>query len=510
MRVPDDRPAPSPVDRLRVVVVDDEPQIRELVSEALRREGYDVRAFADGHEALAAVEAAPPSLVLTDLKMPRMNGLELIRAVRERIPGVGSILITAYASTETAVQALRYGADDYLTKPFGLEDLRATVSRVLDARTLARHEREAVVRVREEASTLRRSAQRTEAALAEAQESLRLSRSDLERRVRDLELVHELAQLLARKDDLERMLETTAGVLSRRFDAHLARIELELPGGVHVAEHVGTIEPVQALAGMGQGLVRRASASASGIVRDLVLGFGRPLEGLAASVTVDGRFAGGITILRPSTNGHEEDEQLLRLVVPSLATAIEAELNRRRAQDAALGVALGMLDELESRGALFAGHATRVTRLASRMADTLGLSPRVKHAVETAARLHDVGEVGIPTSVLQRDGPLSDRERTLIRSHPVIGAKILAPFGEVASFVRHHHERPDGRGYPDGLSGAAIPLGAGILGVAEAFDAMTSSRPYRRSRSRQEALDEISALRGEQFAPEAVDALLAL
>jgi HD-GYP domain-containing protein (c-di-GMP phosphodiesterase class II) len=116
----------------------------------------------------------------------------------------------------------------------------------------------------------------------------------------------------------------------------------------------------------------------------------------------------------------------------------------------------------------------------------------------------------VPDSILQRAGPLNECERDIVRSHATIGARILAPFGEAAAFVRHHHERPDGSGYPDGIRGSEIPVGAGIIGVAEAFDAMTHARPYRSSRPRSEALDEIRAHAGRQFVPEAAEALLGM
>jgi HD-GYP domain-containing protein (c-di-GMP phosphodiesterase class II) len=118
--------------------------------------------------------------------------------------------------------------------------------------------------------------------------------------------------------------------------------------------------------------------------------------------------------------------------------------------------------------------------------------------------------VGVPDRVLARRGPLEPEELELVRQHAVLGARLLAPFGEAAAFVRHHHERPDGRGYPDGLKGHEIPVGAAIIGAAEAFDAMTHARPYRPSRSRREALEEVRALRGAQFDADVADALLAL
>jgi len=121
--------------------------------------------------------------------------------------------------------------------------------------------------------------------------------------------------------------------------------------------------------------------------------------------------------------------------------------------------------------------------------------------------LHDIGKVGVPESILCKDGPLTTEEWDVMRAHPMIGADIVAPMGFLAdtvALIRHHHERFDGSGYPDGLSGDAIPLTARIFAVADSFDAMTSDRPYRDSIGIERALDEIRSGAGTQFDPEVV------
>lgn len=492
-----------------ILVVDDEPQIRDILAAALRRDGYRVTSRANAKEALLDLQSGPPvELLVTDLKMPEMSGLELIQAAKRATPGIGSVLITAYASTETAVSALRGGADDYLMKPFGLEDLRRVVERVLSERRTDARDTEALHRVRSENETLRRARRDAEDALLTAQQDLKLSRRDLERRVRDLEFVTELTDLLA-CEDVDHVLQTAARITARRFHAHVTRIEVATADDVFEAEHREGDEPIALPQPLGALLLERARLDAAGVVCDDVLGQGRPLEGMAAALRIAGSPGGGIVLLRPLLPTRDaHDAALLAMIARSLKPSLEAEIVRRRAETNAVDVARRMLEAMEGRGLLRPGHANRVAHLTVAAGERLGLEPRRRRALETAARLHDIGEVGIPEELLSRAGPLNREEMEVVRSHASVGARLLEHLGEAATFVRHHHERPDGLGYPDGLREGQIPVGAALIGVAEAFDAMTHSRPYHATLTTSEARREILRLRGVQFLPDAVDALL--
>jgi CheY-like chemotaxis protein len=287
------RLASSDAEAPAVLVVDDEPEIRDLLSTIHRREGYAVETRADGAAALDAVRAARVDVLITDMKMPGITGLELIRQARGIRPELGSILITGYASTETAVTALRSGADDFVTKPFEVEDLRRVVGRVLSARRMVRQERDALDRARDEAETLRQKSRDARVALEHAQRDLHFSQRDLERRVKDLEFLRDLTGLLTKEEGLQRILETTARVLAARFQSVGTRIEVLLPDGSHVASHEQGASPARRLAALAPDLLARARASAKGVVRDVVLGLGQPMEILAAPLALGGSPPGG-------------------------------------------------------------------------------------------------------------------------------------------------------------------------------------------------------------------------
>jgi diguanylate cyclase (GGDEF)-like protein len=176
-------------------------------------------------------------------------------------------------------------------------------------------------------------------------------------------------------------------------------------------------------------------------------------------------------------------------------------------RDAIVGLATTLLERDRYTG----DHSEAVVKLTVRVAEARALNPDEVTRVETAALLHDVGKVGIPDSILHKDGPLDDNEWVLMKEHPVIGERILRAIpglGGVARIVRHEHERWDGDGYPDGISGDQIPIGSRIILACDAYHAMTSDRPYRKAMSHGEALKDLRKNAGTQFDPQVVEALL--
>jgi cyclic di-GMP phosphodiesterase len=158
-------------------------------------------------------------------------------------------------------------------------------------------------------------------------------------------------------------------------------------------------------------------------------------------------------------------------------------------------------------------HAERVAAYAMEIARCLGVSLTESPEFEFGFLLHDIGKVAIPDSILNKPGKLSDSERALMAQHPVIGAEIVGEIGflaEAAAVVRSHHERWDGRGYPDGLAGEDIPLAARVFAVADVLDALTSDRPYRPASPLSTAREMICAEAGRQFDPQVVEAFRAV
>jgi len=164
-----------------------------------------------------------------------------------------------------------------------------------------------------------------------------------------------------------------------------------------------------------------------------------------------------------------------------------------------------LAETIETKGDYMRGHARRVSFYAGVLAERVGLYGKEQELVRIAAFLHDLGKVGIPGELLLREGALDPNERKIMEQHPVIGARLVRPLllqSDLTLAIQHHHEWWDGTGYPDGLSGSDIPLTARIVSVADAFDAMSSDRPYRRALRREAVLSELRRFAGMQFDPQ--------
>ena len=321
---------------LSCLVVDDEPRLRRVLVQLLESDGFEVREAGTGVEALQEMETNPAPLVISDLRMPQMDGASLLRHLTQRWPDTAVVMVSAVADVDMAVKCLHLGALDYVSKPFNLEEVRARVDQAIQRRKMKL--------------------------------DLKAYREGLETKVRIAE----------------------------------RRIEEQFRGGVD-----------------------------------------------------------------------------------ALAQA------------------------LEEKDAYLRGHSLRVAEYAINIARRLGLDTETIETIERGGHLHDIGKIGVREEVLHKPDRLTREEYHHIMEHTIIGARILEPFMPdrklIIAIVRSHHERLDGKGLPDGVRAETLPLPVRIVSVADAFDAMTSKRPYRDALDRGRALEELRRQRGIQWDPAAVD-----
>jgi HD-GYP domain-containing protein (c-di-GMP phosphodiesterase class II) len=209
----------------------------------------------------------------------------------------------------------------------------------------------------------------------------------------------------------------------------------------------------------------------------------------------------------------DSDVQFLALLAGQAAVAIENANLYNSLQTSYLHTIIGLANALEARDASLSGHSTKVLTHAVQMGQKLGVSEQELDDIRNAAMLHDIGKIGIRDAILLKPGRLDDSEWKILRTHPEVGGRIIAPVRHLARcvpLILHHHERWDGTGYPSGLAGTEIPLGARIIAAADTFDAMTTLRPYRDAMGRDHAVRELRRVAGSQLDPDVVAVFLAL
>ena len=238
-----------------------------------------------------------------------------------------------------------------------------------------------------------------------------------------------------------------------------------------------------------------------------------PGSELAVPIIVDGRVWGVLNLEEIEVGAFDAGDATL---LEAVATQLGATLHRVRLYEqleGAFTTTLGVLSgAMQAKDAYTAEHEDGVADLSIRVAARLGVNPREQQTIRYAALVHDIGKIAVPTEILNKPGPLDDDEWAVMRRHTIIGADLLARipfFADVHPLVRSAHEHWDGGGYPDGLAGTLIPLGARVILACDALSAMTTDRPYRPRQSLDQALRELQTCSGSQFDPAVIDALIA-
>ena len=508
----------------RILVVDDEPGICQLLCELLTREGYEVESVGSGEDALARLAAADYQMVITDLRMPGMDGFALIEEIRKTRPDVAAIMITAYATIETAVQALRHGADDYVTKPFDNSELKKVVCRTLESQSLARQNKQLAEQLRQANDELSRQKRARSAAGDEPPASPEEAIRRLDRQVQHLRAAMHAAAAIMPILDLDRLLDACLQQINEKLHVQSSSIMLLDEHKTHLvvraATRAGAVGHRQRVGEHVAGWVAKYKEPL--LIDDIRASRHFPPSGfpqyqsqslISVPLILRGTLLGVLNATDrqalpgeppPPAQFTDDDVALLTTIAGQMAIAIDNALRHRKLQENILEAVSLLADSIDAREPTSMGHSQRVADHAAQLALALGLDQDVLSTLRSAGRLHDIGNIGICDSILGKPSRLTRQEMRYIQSHSVKGERILQSLGfldRIRRVVRHHHERWDGSGYPDGLKGEEIPFISRILLLADSWDAITSGRPYRAARPLTEALEELKRGAGKQFDP---------
>ena len=476
---------------MNLLLVDDNSSIVESLFQVLTEEGYQVVTASDGLEALEALQQQNFDLVLTDLNMPRMGGMDLVGEIRKMRNPPPVIIITAYATMETAINSVKLGVYDYLLKPFNMDHVLHAVSRALEKRRLE-------------------------------QENMQL---------KEMVVLYNASEAISSSLDISAIIDVLLDASFSQSQADLAVLYLldDDRQTLKITQHKCTGCADLECAEFIQSLAREVDASRLNSIFD---GQGSHVFSpgsskiapmlctpstehqfyslLSISLKANNRYIGILNLfsLTPEFTFSEKQSRALYILAAKGASAIENANLYENTQQYYLQTIKSFAHALEAKDQYTHGHSQQVTRYAEVLAKGLQLDPQRINLLLQAAMLHDIGKIGISESILNKPAKLTEEEYLIVKKHPTTGKHILAPITSLAAIVPvvyHHHERWDGAGYPDGLKGQEIPLLARILTVADAFDAMTSSRAYRQEMDSSRAFQELELYAGSQFDPELVE-----
>ncbi len=478
----------------RVLIVDDDPIVRDVLSNILGSVGgYGTDVAVDGLEGVEKVRTHEYDMVFTDLTMPRLNGMDLLRETKRINPSLSVVVITSFSTIESAINAMKEGARDFITKPFNINTVISVADKIVgEKRLLGRL-----------SSPL------------DSQATIGRLNTELFSNLHEIGMFHtittELDGMYSNKEIYEKIVEMTARLLVVK-EASFGIVE---NGSLKIECGLGVLQRHIPIDGSLFERVLQSGNYYIALPGEVNPHTGVPLASPFFSIPFimnDDAFA--VLSLSNKADGTAFTESEISL---ALAFAKKAAL---RIENNALyevfynnlvNTLKALVTSIEARDVYTRHHSERVVSYSLQIADVMGVPAEEKDVIRFGGYLHDIGKIGVRDTVLLKPGRLTDEEMAEIRQHPVIGDNIIKPikfFPKERELIRHHHEKVDGSGYPDGLEGEQTPLIVRIIQVADTYDAMTSSRPYRRALSHEVAVAELIRCMNTQFDAEAVRAFL--
>jgi putative nucleotidyltransferase with HDIG domain len=336
---------------------------------------------------------------------------------------------------------------------------------------------------------------------------------ELEKKVFELSVLQEVSINISSTLDLNKILPVIGESNMKLFDADIVCVMLydpqtkELKEGICLKSPRISTELAQLAEEKSAKLLKKGKPQLLSQSDDFPF-----LNSLMTSPLVSEEKTLGLVLVGSIDKTFTQDElDILFILAQQAASAVSNATLLRSLEQTYLGIVRALAIALDARDPYTRGHSEQVARYSLMLANELGLSEREKRDLELAAYLHDLGKIGIRDEILLKPAKLTSEEMKVIREHPSIGASILSPLtflGDIVPTVRYHHEHYDGGGYPEGIKDERIPLGARILALADAFDAITSDRPYRGRRNIKEAVEEIKRCSGTQFDPKLVETFI--
>lgn len=492
-------------EQLNVLVVDDDETILELFEDYFRTtdEAYSLMTARNGVEAVEMCRKTRVDFCFTDLYMPEVDGIELVAKLHEIDDTIPIVVMTGYPTAQNAIATLKGGVVDFLEKPFRMDRIGKAIDRALKRR--ARF----VERLfsKKEASSKARLLSLDEMVSEKTNDlnTLNLILQKLEWVKSSAEffdlVVGLCAQVTGSDEAYFHVFDDTTGkvALVSSFSKGKSKFDADKRWAIEKAAFKGISEGTAFL------MKDCVEPGCLGMPVRSVIGIPLRIRGKIFGILM------AVLVGKGKRAFSEKEVYYLDFVAKRAGFLIENIALYENIYENLFATLYAFVEAIEAKDPYTKQHSNRVAELAVIIGDEIGVSSEELDLLNFSGHLHDIGKIGIRDNILLKPGGLTNDEYTAIKEHPIIGANIIGHLGLMAEeqrIVRHHHERWDGKGYPDGLSGENIPFLSRILTVADTYDAMASDRAYRKRIERELIIQTIAANGGKQFDPEIVNAFM--
>ncbi len=474
----------------KVLLVDDSVDVIEILSDFLGMNGCTVHKASTGRMATEILSKEDIEIVILDVKLPDVNGISLLDTIKVRNPTIAVIMITGHHDPNFVVEAMKKGASDFLMKPFEFDKLMLSMMRVLRERELLM-EKESILHS------------------VEDKQKIELLNRELQNKIKELTTMYHISNKFNSLNIFDDVYEKMIHIISEVMEVRSC--------GYYIVDQ----EHRELMLYKDNGVNGGASSEKRVLLSDEYLRgptSSRKFFFVGSKLYVPLLIKGeciGFIMVNGKTNGArknpflESDIFFLKLIAEKASTQIENRMLYESLFESVLHTLTSLIAAINKRDSYTEGHCKRVTETSLRLGRVIGISDYEEDVIRVVGPIHDLGKIGVPDSILLKHGKLTDEEYQIMKDHSVYGEEILNRFeilSSEAKIIRHHHERFDGKGYPDTLPGEEIPKCARIISVTDAYDAMTSNRPYRNALEKEVALAEIKKCAGVQFDPEVSEA----
>jgi len=474
----------------KILLVDDNVDIIDALSDFLTLNGCNVLVAPTGKEAMELLDKNEIEVVILDVRLPDTNGVSLLDSIKINNPTIAVVMVTGYYNPNYVVEAMKKGASDFLIKPFEFDKLMLVLIRALRERSLL-IEKESIYQTLED------------------KKKIELLNRELQKKIKELTTMYQISNqfnsLTIFNDVYEKMLNIIYDALEVKscgyyiFDGKNKELILYKEKTNNNGSMLESRVPVS-----GDFFENLCSQKKY---------FSNNNE-LYLPINIKGECIGFIMV-DSKRNGLKKNDHLLdsdifflKLIAEKASTQIENRMLYESLFENVFQTLTSLIAAIHKRDSYTENHCHRVTDMSLLLADKMDLPDYERDVIRFVGPVHDLGKIGIPDSILLKPGGLSDEEYYMMKSHSAYGEEILSRFdilSKEAKIIRSHHERYDGRGYPDALSKDEIPVCSRVIAVCDTFDAMTTNRPYRSALEKEHALNEIKLCKGSQFDPDITD-----